>query len=191
MNYLLPGPRRNNYLPVMGSTEPDRARAVIPRGALGWVMGGAPPILANRTVTAGKLLAFDTADRLLNYLLLPWGEPGRTSVGTVTVEGPGVIELPDDARDVILNIEHDPDRPVGHAVAIEETRAGLLATFYIANTTGGNDLLIEAIEGLRTGISIELEGHTMQRHLLTGGQLVGAGAVVTPAFPSARIRIAS
>src|SRR6187431_1890817 len=106
--------------------------------------------------TEGTLLQASTDDRTLTYRLLPFGEPGRTSLGLVTVHA-GVVQVPDDPGQVTLNFEHDYRRPVGRAVTIEEDDAGLLATFRVAGTSAGNDLLLEAAEGLRTGISVELE----------------------------------
>lgn len=133
---------------------------------------------------AGALLASDEAARTLTYRLLPYGEPGRTNLGTVTVD-PGVVALPESASALVLNLEHERGRPVGRAVALLEDGAGLVATFAIADTTAGRDLLAEAAAGLRTGVSVELDDVTIRDGRLTAGALVGAGAVVAPAFPSA------
>ncbi len=132
---------------------------------------------------SGTLLAADD-DRTLTYRLLPFGEPGRTNRGTVTVAA-GVVTLPDDPAAVVLNVEHDRTRPVGRAVALVESTAGLDASFRIASTPAGDALLAEAREGLRTGVSVELDDVVIRAGALTAGALTGAGAVVAPAFPSA------
>lgn len=132
----------------------------------------------------GTLTAADAARRTLDYVLLPYGEPGRTSLGTVTVD-PGTVTLPDDPASVILNLEHDALTPVGRAVSITDTPAGLLASFTIAATTRGDDLLAEAAAGLRTGVSVELASPVIRAGRLIRAALTGAGAVVAPAFPSA------
>jgi hypothetical protein len=134
--------------------------------------------------TEGALLAASADDRTLTYRLLPFGEPGRTSLGLVTVHA-GVVQVPDDPGRVTLNFEHDFRRPVGRAVHIEEDDAGLLATFRVAGTSAGNDLLLEAAEGLRTGISVELEDSAVRGGILTAGRLSAAASCVRPAYPSA------
>lgn len=133
---------------------------------------------------AGALLAADATARTLTYRLLPYGEPGRTNLGTVTVDA-GVVTLPASASSLVLNLEHERGRPVGRGVSLLEDAAGLVATFAIADTTAGRDLLAEAAAGLRTGVSVELDDVTIRDGRLTAAALVGAGAVVAPAFPSA------
>lgn len=136
--------------------------------------------------TEGRLLATDTGDRTLRYLLLPYGEPGRTSMGRMTATR-GVVEVPKDLRKVHLDIEHDRTRPVGWATSIEETDAGMLASFEVARTRAGDDLLEEAAAGLRTGVSVDTEGTVVRNGRLVAARLVSVGAVVTPAFPSAQL----
>jgi hypothetical protein len=135
---------------------------------------------------AGTLLAADPGARRLTYRLLPYGEPGRTSLGTLTASA-GAIDLPADARDLILNREHERRTPLGRAVELVETPEDLVATFAIAATAAGQDLLAEADEGLRTGISVELDDVVIRAGRLVSGRLVAAGAVVDPAFPSAQL----
>lgn len=137
----------------------------------------------------GTLLAADTGARTLTYRLLPFGEMGRTSAGAVTASA-GTLELPDPGS-MILNLEHDPTRPVGRGAALAEDASGLTASFHIAQTTAGNDLLVEAAAGLRTGISVELEDAVVRNGALLGGRLTGAGAVTRPAFPSAQLLVAA
>jgi hypothetical protein len=138
------------------------------------------------TITAyGQLLA-TAEDRTLTYRLLPFGEPGRTSRGTVLVAA-GVVELPTDPAAVVLNLEHERTRPVGRAATITEDAAGLVASFTVAPTRAGDDLLAEAAAGLRTGVSVELDDVVIRDGRLVAGRLTGAGAVVAPAFPSAQL----
>lgn len=132
----------------------------------------------------GTLLKASRDERTLTYLLLPYGEPGRTNVGTVTASK-GSITLPEDASSLRLNIEHDRTRPVGRGIAMEEAEAGLVATFAVARTRTGDDLLEEAHEGLRAAVSVEIDDPVIRAGRLVGGALSGAGAVVEPAFPSA------
>lgn len=132
---------------------------------------------------AGSLLAADPGARTVTYRLLPYGEQGRTSRGLVTASR-GSVTIPEPSA-VVLNMEHDRTRPVGRAVAIVEDASGLVATFSVAATTAGADLLAETAAGLRPGVSVELDDVVIRDGALVRSVLVAAGAVVAPAFPSA------
>lgn len=132
----------------------------------------------------GLLLAADAEQRTITYKLLPYGEPGRTSVGLVTVPGPGVVTCSDPSS-VVLNMEHDHTRPVGKLLSLTDTPEYLAASFRVAATPAGDALLAEAVEGLRTGASVELDGIRVRNGQLVAGDLTGAGAVARPAFASA------
>ncbi len=135
---------------------------------------------------AASVLTASREERTISGMLLPFGELGSTSAGRVTAKA-GCLTIPENVGDVILNIEHDDMRPIGRASSIEETDSGYVATFRIAETTAGTDVLIEASEGLRTGLSFEVASAVIRDGELLGGDLVGAGAVRHPAFPSAQI----
>lgn len=137
---------------------------------------------------AGTLTAADTDKREISYLLLPYGEEGRTSAGRVTASA-GSVTVPEDVSSVTFNIEHDGTRPVGRATRVEETPDGLLATFRIARTRLGDDLLEEVSEGLRAAASVEVEDPIIRAGKLIGGLLTAAAAVVRPAFPSAQVQL--
>lgn len=136
--------------------------------------------------TAGTLLASDLANRVLSYLLLPFGEPGNTSAGLVTASA-GTLTLPADPATLVANDEHDYKKPLGRFTSLEETAEGIKASVKIAETTAGNDLLAEAAEGLKTGISVEIAGPVIRAGKLLAGALTGAGFCVRPAFPSAQL----
>ena len=125
---------------------------------------------------AGALLTADTDTRVLRYRLLPYGEQGRTNVGLVTASR-GSLTLPEDPATMHLNLEHDRKRPVGRAVTLVEEDTGLTAAFAIANTTAGNDLLLEAAGGLRPGVSVEIEDPAQDRHEQAGSALLDEDVV--------------
>lgn len=133
---------------------------------------------------AGRVMTASREDRTITGLLLPYGEEGRTNVGKITASA-GSLTIPDPVSDVKLDIEHDLTRPVGRASEIVDTDAGLVATWSIARTRAGDDVLEEAAEGLRTGLSVEVDEPVIRNGALLGGRLTGAGIVVSPAFPSA------
>lgn len=135
---------------------------------------------------AGQLLTADEDTSSLSYRLLPYGEAGRTSVGTVTASA-GAIALPEDPTTLVLNEEHDSLRPIGRFASVSEDTTGLVATVRVADTTAGRDALTLARDGLRAGISVEIADPVIRDGKLTAGRLTGAGLVVTPAFPSAQL----
>jgi len=136
--------------------------------------------------TAGTLLTADYDARTLTYRLLPYGEEGRTNLGKVTASQ-GSVTIPEDVGTVTLNLEHDFKRPVGRATDVHEEADGLVATFRVAQTSAGDDLLAEAREGLRPAVSVEIDSPVIRGGRLVSGLLTAAGAVVRPAFPSAQL----
>lgn len=139
------------------------------------------------SVTAWPCLtASEKADRTVTGLLLPFGEAGRTSAGTVIVK-PGTVTIPEDLSDVILNAGHDREKPIGRCTSIEEKPEGLYATFVIADVPRGNEYLTELAAGLRNGLSVELSRLVIRNGELLAGLLTDVGAVVRPAFPSALV----
>lgn len=134
--------------------------------------------------TTGTLLASDIPNRVLSYLLLPFGEPGSTSAGIVTASA-GTITLPSDPATLVANDEHDYKKPLSRFTSLAEDATGITASVKVAQTRAGDDLLAEAAEGLKTGISVEIENPVIRAGKLLAGKLSGAGHVVRPAFPSA------
>ena len=133
----------------------------------------------------GSLLSASADDRTLTFRLLPYGEQGRTSSGRVTASK-GRLTLPD-VSTLVGNMEHEGKRPVSRAVSLSESDDGLDLTVRVLATSSGNDLLIEAAEGVRTGVSVEIDNPIIRQGALIGGALTGYGHVTTPAFPSAQL----
>ena len=131
-----------------------------------------------------------TADRATRTItadpLLPYGEEGRTNLGRVTASK-GVVTIPPDVSGLVLNLQHDRNAPLAKFSTAEETDTGLRATFTVPATRAGDDLLAEVENGLRTGVSVEIEAPVIRAGRLLGGVLAGAAAVVDPAFPSAQL----
>lgn len=131
----------------------------------------------------GSLTAADTTKRTITGLVLPFGSKGHTSAGTVTASKDSVKI----ADQVLLNMEHDGTRPIGKMLASEVTDQGIEMTFSVAPTTAGNDLLTEVAEGLRTGLSVEVQNPVIRDGSLLGGLLDAVAAVTKPAFDLARV----
>ena len=131
-----------------------------------------------------EVFSTDSESRTITGQIVPFGKPGNASIGA-TVFATGSIR-PFEASEIILNMEHDHTRPVGRMIDAKINPAGIIGVFKIAETSQGDDLLVEAAEGLRTGLSIEAEimnhdvkGNTI--HILDAA-ITGVGAVSRPAF---------
>lgn len=120
------------------------------------------------------------------------GEVGNTNLGGVVFEA-NSIEIPDPSKIRLLS-QHDVKKPVGRMVSAEVREGdGIYATFKLSRSTGGNDALVMAQEGLVTGLSVGAEiiasapsrsGHT----IVTKASLKEVSLVTEAAFKSAEIK---
>jgi hypothetical protein len=141
--------------------------------------------MADVQIEAGSLYA-NTEDRVVTGLLLPYGEIGKTNLGRFAVE-PSSIIIPNDPDVVTLNVQHDHEEPVGRAVELTDTAAGIVGTFRIANTPEGDTVLAEITEGTRSKLSAEVKNVVIRAGKAVGGVLFGAAVVEEGAFPSAAL----
>jgi HK97 family phage prohead protease len=118
------------------------------------------------------------------------GEIGNTNLGAYVFEA-GSIDI-EDVSKIKLFSQHDMKKPVGRMTAAETREDGIYATFKLSRSTGGNDAMIMASEGLVSGLSIGAEilaskpsrqGHTV----VTSAKLKEVSLVTEPAFKSAQI----
>ena len=118
------------------------------------------------------------------------GEVGNTNLGAYSFEA-GSIEIADVSKIRLLS-QHDMKKPVGRMIAAETRGDGVYATFKLSRSTGGNDALVMAQEGLVTGLSIGAEilaskpsrdGHTV----VSLARIKEVSLVTEPAFKSAQI----
>jgi phage head maturation protease len=140
-----------------------------------------------KLTTPMQITAADSDSRTITGRIVAFNEHANASTGKV-VFARGSIQ----PGDVFLNLEHDITRRIGKSIAMSVNDKEMTATFKIANTTAGNDALIEAMEGLRDGFSIELavDDYEMQKDgtmKVKNGQLVGVALVTEPAVRSARV----
>lgn len=139
---------------------------------------------------SGRLIAAEDDGDLLRYRLLTYGEAGNTSRGRVIIDR-GSLTLPADLDKLdASNIEHDYRRPAGRCVELTEDTAGLTCAVRPLDTSAGRDLRLEAREGVRAGISIEVEQVVIRAGRLVAGVLAGMGHVVRPAYPSSMLTAA-
>lgn len=130
--------------------------------------------------------AADAATRTLTGLVCPYGLPGSTSAGPLTVTA-GALTWPADLRAVKLLRDHDRSRPVGYALAATDSPEGLSMTFRMAATPDGQAALIEATEGVRDAFSVELADATIDGDTITAGTLAAVALVAVPAYSTARV----
>lgn len=118
------------------------------------------------------------------------GEIGHTNLGAYTFAA-NSIEIADPTKIKLLS-QHDLKKPNGRMTASETRADGIYATFKLSRSSGGNDALIMAQEGLVTGLSIGAEilssqpskdGHTV----VSSARLKEVSLVTVPAFASSEI----
>ena len=136
---------------------------------------------------SGMIEAADSTRRIISGKIVPFNEPGYTSVGKVIFEK-GSIAIPNPRFKLLL--EHDPKQPVGRAINVQETADGIYAQFKVAETTRGNDALIEASD-LRDGLSVGVLVHkSTERNgvlYVQSAEMQETSLVHTPAFKSAEV----
>jgi HK97 family phage prohead protease len=118
------------------------------------------------------------------------GEIGHTNLGAYTFAA-NSIEIADPSKIKLLS-QHDLKKPIGRMTAAEIREDGIYATFKLSRSSGGNDALIMAQEGLVTGLSIGAEiiaskpskdGYTV----VSAARLKEVSLVTVPAFASSEI----
>jgi HK97 family phage prohead protease len=118
------------------------------------------------------------------------GEIGSTNLGDYTFAA-NSIQIADPTKIKLLS-QHDLKKPIGRMTAAEVRNDGIYATFKLSRSSGGNDALIMASEGLVTGLSIGAEilaskpskdGYTV----VTSARLKEVSVVTIPAFASSEI----
>ena len=119
------------------------------------------------------------------------GEIGQTNLGGIVFEA-GAIDVTDISKVRLLS-QHDTKKVVGKMISAEvRPNDGIYAVFRLSRSTGGNDALIQAQEGIVSGLSIGAEiisskpsrdGHTV----VTAAKLKEVSLVTEPAFKSAQV----
>jgi phage head maturation protease len=143
--------------------------------------------MSKKVITPMQITAADSNSRTISGRIVTFEETGNASIGKVQFAA-GSIE----PTAVLLNLEHDRTRRIGKTLSIESTADGIDATFKIAETTAGNDALVEAQEGLRDGFSVEVsfdEYETLKDGTvrILAGELTGVALTSEPAIRSARV----
>jgi HK97 family phage major capsid protein len=133
------------------------------------------------------ITATDSVTRTISGRIVAFEETGNASIGKVQFATGSI-----DAKSVLLNLEHDRTRRIGKTLSMEQTDTEITATFKIAQTSAGNDALVEAAEGLRDGFSVEVsfdEYETLKDGTvrIIKGELTAVALTSEPAIRSARV----
>jgi HK97 family phage major capsid protein len=134
-----------------------------------------------------SLTAADSQSRTISGQIVTWGEQGNTSAGP-TIFASDSIKF---NKGIKLLLEHDRTRPIGKLIAHEVTDSGIVATFKIAETTAGNDALVEAATGMRDGFSVGVKVDAWDNKdgvmVISKSSIVETSLVTDPAIDSARV----
>jgi HK97 family phage prohead protease len=134
-----------------------------------------------------SITAADAKTRTIFGQIVPFGQVGSTSLGPVIFEA-GSLHIGDNVK---VLLEHDGRRPVGKLVSTSANPSGIMGEMKISQTTAGSDVLVEAADGLRDGISVgaNIIEHTVKdgNIVVTSAELVEVSLVTNPAFAEARV----
>jgi HK97 family phage prohead protease len=133
------------------------------------------------------ILTANTSKREITGIIVPFGRPGFTNMGTVVFEQ-GSLQL---GNDIKLFEDHDMNKVRGRMISHEITPVGIIGKFKIARTSAGDDILTLAQDGLKSGLSI---GASIDQYenkedevYVTAAKILEVSVVDTPAFADAQI----
>ena len=144
-------------------------------------------------VEASAPLGVDRQARTVRGRAVPWGEPAHVQGAALPLLFlRGSLEVDRlEVRPTPLLLGHDPDQAVGVATWWGDHETGLRAEFRVSRTQLGEDMLSDAEDGIRAGLSV---GADLFDVVEKAGVLVVRGGIVRevsvtamPAFASARV----
>lgn len=153
-------------------------------------------------------ITFDTGDpqfrvnqekRTISGLLVPWDVPTTDSKGVAKWTFSKDSLYAKEIGRVKLNLYHDRTQPIGRAVRLQSTQAGLDGTFVIARGEQGDRALSLAEDGVLDGFSIEPHFAESDGWIpdpadrgvrrVTRARLASVALVPVPAFDDARVTV--
>jgi HK97 family phage major capsid protein len=140
-----------------------------------------------KLTTPITITAADSEARTISGRIVAFDEQANASTGKVVFAKGSIDPAP-----VFLNLEHDRTRRIGKSMEMTlDGDSAINATFKISNTQAGSDALIEAMDGLRDGFSVELsvEDYVQEKGFMKvlKAELTGVALVSEPAVRSARV----
>lgn len=132
----------------------------------------------------------------LRILVLPFGVPGATSSGRLTVKA-GALTWPEDVSRVKLLVEHDRSEPVGVCSHLEQTDMGVIGLFEVPGSSARTKrILADVRSGVRDAASpgVDWTQDTLLRMkrdrtgtVRAEGLLREVSLVAVPGFVDARV----
>jgi phage head maturation protease len=142
-----------------------------------------------KVTTPFTITAADSEARTITGTIVEFDVPANASTGKVMFKA-GSVE----PASVKLNLEHDSSRPIGKTLDMSISPDGkkMVGTFKISNTQAGSDALVEAMDGLRDGFSLEANANDFAYNedgtmVVSSADLVGVALTHNPAFGNARV----
>jgi phage head maturation protease len=140
-----------------------------------------------KLTTPITITAADSEARTISGRIVAFDEQANASTGKVVFAKGSIEPAP-----VFLNLEHDRTRRIGKSMEMSlDGDSAINATFKISSTQAGNDALIEAMDGLRDGFSVELavDDYVQEKGYMKvlKAELTGVALVSEPAVRSARV----
>ena len=99
----------------------------------------------------------------------------------------GAVTVPDEPAPRQAVPRARPAVPVGYALEADDNADALTMGFQVARTPDGDLSLLEAAEGVRDALSVELDNVTITDGHVTAGELVAVALTAVPAFAAARL----
>ena len=138
---------------------------------------------------SSQVEASDSERRIISGKIVPFEEPGNTSVGKV-VFAKGSIEIGDPGK-VKMLMQHSPERPIGRMQKFNQAEDGIYASFKISASMQGQDALILAseqlIDGLSVGVDVNKSIQKKDYLYVTSATLKEVSLVESPAFSAAQV----
>lgn len=138
--------------------------------------------------------AVDPGRREITGLAVPWGQSAKSG-GKAWRFARGAVKWASERRVKLLR-DHDNTQAFGYATKIEDTEAGLVATFKVMSGPEGDRILAMAQDGVLDGLSIGVvfrDEDTVPDPTYPGGFVVSAAALrevsltAMPAFDDSRL----
>jgi HK97 family phage prohead protease len=132
----------------------------------------------------------DLDKRTIRGLAVPYGQTAQSN-GRTWQFSKGSLAYEDVSRVKLLD-GHDWTKPIGRAVQLDDTDAGLVATFKVAATPAGDEALLMASDLVKDGLSIgiadggEFDERDGVLHAVSA-PLAHVALTPCPAFDSARV----
>jgi phage head maturation protease len=164
--------------------------------------------LLRSVVFESEVTVRSLAKREIDMRIAPFGQVIETNRGPEVIE-PGAFRGTDPSKILLMGLEHEVHlglsqdgkvipvrRPTGKALSIDERSDAAYATFRVAKTASGDEILALADEGVVGGVSVEMGGNARTRSERRNGRhttfvefadLRAVSPTYHPAYAEARV----